>query len=112
MVSVIVPVYNVEPYLRECLDSIITQSYTDLQIIIIKSVISGTPNGVNVYQQLTGSGDGYLIRDGEYIPIQWHKPTAKDYFTFTTEDGSPVTLGVGKTFVSILPTISPEVIFE
>lgn len=35
MVSVIVPVYNVEPYLRECLDSIITQSYTDLQIIII-----------------------------------------------------------------------------
>ena len=35
MVSVIVPVFNVEPYLRECLDSIITQTYTDLQIILI-----------------------------------------------------------------------------
>lgn len=35
MISVIVPVYNVEPYLQECLDSIISQSYTDLQIIII-----------------------------------------------------------------------------
>ena len=35
MVSVIVPVYNVEPYLRECLDSIINQTYTDLQIIVI-----------------------------------------------------------------------------
>lgn len=35
MVSVIVPVYNVEPYLRECLDSIITQTHTNLEIIII-----------------------------------------------------------------------------
>ncbi|CAM2076857.1 MAG: Glycosyltransferase 2-like domain-containing protein [uncultured Clostridium sp.] len=35
MVSVIVPVYNGEKYLRECIDSICNQSYKDLQIIII-----------------------------------------------------------------------------
>ena len=35
MISVIVPVYNVEPYLRKCLDSIIGQTYKDLEIIII-----------------------------------------------------------------------------
>lgn len=35
MVSVIVPVFNVKPYLAECLDSIIHQTYTDLQIILI-----------------------------------------------------------------------------
>ena len=33
--SVIVPVYNVYPYLRECLDSIIKQSYKNLEIIIV-----------------------------------------------------------------------------
>lgn len=33
--SVIVPVYNVENYLRECLDSIINQTYGDLEIICI-----------------------------------------------------------------------------
>ena len=33
--SVIVPVYNVYPYLRECLDSIINQSYKNLEIIIV-----------------------------------------------------------------------------
>ncbi len=35
MISVIVPVYNVEPYLVKCLDSIINQTFKDLEIIII-----------------------------------------------------------------------------
>ncbi len=35
LVSVIIPVYNVRPYLREALDSVINQSYTNLEIIII-----------------------------------------------------------------------------
>ena len=35
MISVIVPVYNVEPYLRKCLDSILNQTYRDLEILII-----------------------------------------------------------------------------
>lgn len=35
MVSVIVPVYNVKPYLQECLDSILQQSYTKMEIILI-----------------------------------------------------------------------------
>ena len=34
-VSVIVPVYNVEEYLRHCLDSIISQTYKNLEIILI-----------------------------------------------------------------------------
>lgn len=35
MISVIVPVYNIEHYISECLESILNQTYTDLQIIII-----------------------------------------------------------------------------
>lgn len=34
-VSVIVPIYGVEKYLRECLDSILNQSLSDLEIILI-----------------------------------------------------------------------------
>lgn len=33
--SVIVPVFNVEKYIRECIDSIINQTYTNLEIILI-----------------------------------------------------------------------------
>ncbi len=35
LISVIVPVYKVEKYLHNCLDSIINQSYTNLEIILI-----------------------------------------------------------------------------
>lgn len=35
LISVIIPVYNVAPYLAECLDSILAQTYTNLQIIVI-----------------------------------------------------------------------------
>lgn len=33
--SVIVPVYKVQGYLRECLDSILTQSCTDIEVIAV-----------------------------------------------------------------------------
>lgn len=35
MISVLVPVYNVEPYLSKCLDSILAQTYRDLEIILV-----------------------------------------------------------------------------
>ena len=35
LISVIVPVYNVAPYIRSCLDSICAQSYRNLEIILI-----------------------------------------------------------------------------
>lgn len=34
-ISVVIPVYNVEKYLSECLDSVINQTYTNLQIILV-----------------------------------------------------------------------------
>ena len=34
-ISVIIPVYNTEKYLKECLDSIVNQTFTDIEIICI-----------------------------------------------------------------------------
>ena len=35
MISIIVPVYNVETYLEECLDSIQNQTYTDFEVLLV-----------------------------------------------------------------------------
>lgn len=35
MISIIVPVYNVETYLEECLDSIQNQTYTDIEVLLV-----------------------------------------------------------------------------
>lgn len=33
-ISVIVPVYNVEAYLKRCVDSILAQTFTDFELIL------------------------------------------------------------------------------
>ena len=35
LISVLVPVYNVEKYLVECLDSILNQTYSNLEVLIV-----------------------------------------------------------------------------
>ncbi len=34
-ISIIIPVYNVAEYLRECIDSVVFQSYENLEIICV-----------------------------------------------------------------------------
>ena len=34
-VSIIIPIYNAEKYLKKCISSVISQSYKDIEIILI-----------------------------------------------------------------------------
>ena len=35
MISVVIPVYNVEPYLERCLDSVVGQTFRDIEVIVV-----------------------------------------------------------------------------
>lgn len=83
MISIIVPIYKVEPYLRDCLDSIMKQSYDDYEVILVDD---GSPDGCGeicdeyvaindkwkVIHQVNGGlsvarNAGLSIAKGEYI---------------------------------------------
>ena len=63
MISVIVPVYNVEKYLRHCVDSILAQTYPDFELLLIDD---GSPDGCPQIR------DEYAGRDPRVRVI--HKP--------------------------------------
>ena len=61
LISVIVPVYNVESYLNRCIDSILNQSYRNLEILLIDD--GSTDNSINIINK-------YLSLDSRLILIQ------------------------------------------
>lgn len=90
-VSVIVPVYNVEPYLHSCVDSILEQTYSDLEVILVDD---GSPD------HCPEICDEYALRDNRVRVI--HKKNGGvsaarntalelvtgDYVTFCDSDDS------------------------
>ena len=46
-ISIIIPVYNVEKYIGKCLDSIINQTYKNLEIIVINDGSTDNSGGGN-----------------------------------------------------------------
>lgn len=62
-ITVIVPVYKVEPYLRRCVDSILSQTFTDFDLILIDD---GSPD------QCGSICDGYAAQD-QRVHVIHHK---------------------------------------
>ena len=53
LISVIVPVYNVEKYLGECIESLICQTYTNIEILLVNDgATDSSPKICNYYQKI------------------------------------------------------------
>ncbi len=82
-ISVIIPIYNIEQYLPRCVDSIVNQTYRDLQIILVDDgSTDGSRDICDYYQQkderiqvihkengglVTARKAGLEIAEGQYV---------------------------------------------
>ena len=56
MISIIVPVYNTAPYLPQCLDSLVNQTYRDIEIICVNDgSTDNSPDILKAYAERAGS---------------------------------------------------------
>ena len=63
LISIIIPIYNVEKYLRDCLESVINQTYENIEMILVDD---GSPDNCGKIC------DEYSKRDSRIKVI--HKP--------------------------------------
>lgn len=83
IISIIIPVYNVEPYIERCLNSVIQQTYKDLQIILVNDGSTDkSPEICNKYAKIdnrinvinkknegpnVSRNEGLKVANGDYI---------------------------------------------
>ena len=95
LISVIVPAYNAAPWLSDCLNSILRQTYKNLEVIVIDDgAIDETPQII----------DGYAKKDARIVAI--HQKNAG--LVAVRNRGIEVASGDFITFVDADDTITPD----
>ena len=92
-------VYSRSEYGMEHVDDQTNTQLTFKNVLIVITSVSGMPDGKYNDVTLNGSGSGYYATNGKIIPITWKKDGDYSVTEYFTEDGKPLLLNPGKTFV-------------
>ncbi|MDR1588706.1 MAG: DUF3048 domain-containing protein [Oscillospiraceae bacterium] len=78
-------------------------SVTNVLVLVTSaSLIPGDSEG-RLDIRLTGGGAGYFACGGKLVEINWQKTDATAQFVLTRKDGTPLTLGRGRSYFCITP---------
>lgn len=78
------------------------------KVVTFKNVIAiytnqwYAPDGTHKFYDTIGSGKGYAAINGQIVPINWSRDSLRSSYVYTLEDGTPLTLGVGTTYVAVV----------
>ncbi len=83
-------------------------------VLILETSISVIPGDTagRLRVTLTGSGDGTFFCGGKAVPIRWSKADRNSPFVYTLEDGSPLSLGQGNSYVCIISSRTSTLAYE
>ncbi|EAC1839837.1 glycosyltransferase family 2 protein [Campylobacter lari] len=79
-VGVVIPIYNVEKYLKECLDSVINQTYTNLEIILVNDG-STDENSLNIAKEYTLKDKRITLFDKKNSGLSSARNVGIEYFS-------------------------------
>lgn len=77
LISIIIPVYNVSNYLEVCLDSVVNQTYRDLQIIIVND--GSTDNSAEIAKSFADSDERIQLIHQENKGLSGARNTGLSY---------------------------------
>lgn len=94
--------YNVFAYGDPYMDDTTDTQVAVTNVIVIPTTQTTIEEGLQRFD-LSG-GTGYFACGGKYIPIRWDKGDTYDCLRFSHTDGTPLDLGVGRSYICICGT--------
>lgn len=95
--------YLVEEYGEAYIDGNDGSQVAVTNVLALQTTYTVVDNAGRVKVDLT-SGKGWFACGGKMIPITWQKGGANDQLRYFTEDGRPLALGRGVSYVCVIPT--------
>ena len=71
------------------------------EVSITPSIYHDHLGSYTPFSNTVGSGTGFLLRDGQEIPVYWNRATATDPTTWTLKDGSPAYFHTGQIWIAL-----------
>lgn len=71
------------------------------EVSITPSIYHDKLGSYTPFSNTIGSGSGFLLRDGQEIPVFWNRVNATEPTTWTLKDGSPAYLPVGQVWIAL-----------
>lgn len=71
------------------------------EVSITQSIYHDHLGNYTPFSNTIGSGTGYLLRDGQEIPIFWNRATPSSPTTWTLKDGSPAYFHRGQVWIAL-----------
>ena len=98
-----VGLYLVEEYGQPYIDGNDGSQVGVTNLLVLQAPSTVVDNAGRLEVDLSG-GDGWYACGGKLIPITWTKGSAAEQLRYFTQDGQPLSLGAGKSYVCIIPT--------
>ncbi|MBD5133058.1 MAG: DUF3048 domain-containing protein [Clostridiales bacterium] len=95
--------YRVEEYGEPYIDGNDGSQVSTTNLLVLQTTYKVVDNAGRVQVGLS-SGEGWFACGGKVIPITWEKGSADQQIRYFTQDGQPLTLGRGKSYVCFIPT--------
>lgn len=89
LISIIVPVYNVAPYITDCVDSILSQSYRDIELILVNDGSTDQSGTIcDTYAQQDSRVRVFHLKNGGVSAARnfGMKQAVGEYFMFVDSD--------------------------
>lgn len=96
--------YEASQYGSDYIDGNTGNTMAFKNLLVIKAKSWSDSEGYRQFVELTrASGEGFYACNGKLIPIKWSRDGYNTPFVFTLEDGTPLELNVGNSYIAVTP---------